>query len=358
MKRLITLTAAVACELLWGGPVLAQTDPRDTGIATNMVAAASTYRRTDQLSGFWRLAVVSKDYQLGAGDRLQVDVYGAQELSQVLQSTTISSAGMVTLPLLGEINAAGLTAEELENQIADRLKRDGLMERPEVLVSVIEYQSKPIYVIGEVDFPGQYVMSQPWTLTEAILIAGGIDWTAGRFAYLHRRLSPEATPVAPPPAATAHPETPAPGYEVIRIELQPLKEGGILQPDPVMKAGDVVVVPSAKVEMAYVIGDVYSTGAVVLPGSGTLAVSRALAAAGPTRTSKLSAGIVVRYEANGTRKELPIDFLAILEGRQPDFDIKPNDVIFVPGSNAKTLGYGLLSAIPTIVQNAVVIAIF
>ena len=53
-----------------------------------------------------------------------------------------------------------------------------------------------------------------------------------------------------------------------------------------------------------------------------------------------------------------MDFQAILQGRQPDFEVRPNDVVFVPGSNAKTLGYGLLTSIPRIVQNAVIIAIF
>ena len=61
------------------------------------------------------------------------------------------------MPMIGEIRAAGLTAEELENEVADRLKRKGLIEQPEVLVTVTDYQAKPIYVIGEVDNPGQYV---------------------------------------------------------------------------------------------------------------------------------------------------------------------------------------------------------
>jgi polysaccharide export outer membrane protein len=358
MTKFNILAAAVACGLLSTGEAPAQTDRRDPGIATNMVTPASDFRKTDYLVGFWRLSAVSKDYQMGAGDRLQVEVFAAPELSQILQSTTITSAGTIALPMIGDVKAAGLTAEELESEIGERLKRNALIERPEVLVTVTEYESKPVYVIGEVDNPGQYVMSQPWTMTEAILIAGGIDWTAGRFGYLHRRLSRETAPAAPPPATLANPEKPGPGYEVIRVDLQPLKDGGVLQPDPVMQTGDVVVVPAAQNEMAFVIGDVYSRGGIVLPSSGRLSVSRALSAAGPTRTSKLSAGMVVRYEPNGTRKELPIDFLAILEGRQPDFEIKANDVIFVPGSNAKTLGYGLLMSIPTIVQNAIVIAIF
>ena len=348
----------ISCGLLLGQEVQAQTAQREPGQATNMVTPARGYDQREYLVGFWRLAVVSKDYELGAGDRIQVGVYGAPDLSQLLQSVVIPTSGVIALPVIGEMKADGLTAEELEGAIATRLKDQGLIEQPEVLVTVTDYQAKPIYVIGEVDNPGQYVMSQPWTLTEAILIAGGLDVAASRYGYLHRRVSPGPLPAAPPPRATTDPESPAPGYEVTRIDLQALKEGGILDPDPVLNVGDVVVVPAAKVELAYVIGDVYSRGGIVLPASGTLPVSRALAAAGPTRTAKMSEGIVVRYEANGTRKELPVNFLAILQGQKPDFEIKANDVVFVPGSNAKTLGYGLLTSIPQIVQNAAIIAIF
>jgi len=358
MKYLYMLTALVACGLLSAGDVLAQTESRDVGIPSNMVSPASKYGKSERLVGFWRLAIVSKNYELGAGDRLRIDVYGAPDLSQMLQSTTIPNSGVVTLPMVGEVRAAGLTAEELESEIADRLKSKGLIEQPEVLITVTEYQAKAIYVIGEVDNPGQYVMSQPWTLTEAILVAGGLDLTSGRYGYLHRRLSSEMVPVAPPPRTMTNPEQPSLGYEAIKIDLQTLKEGGILQPDPVLKAGDVMVVPAASVEVAYVIGDVLSRGAVVLPASGTLPVSRALSAAGPSRTADTSKGIVVRYNSAGVRKEIAVDFRAILEGRKPDFEVRANDVIFVPGSNAKTLGYGLLNAIPTIITNYAIIAVF
>lgn len=351
---------ALAC-VYWLFPCVdawAQTDRRDPGIPTNFVRSSKAFDKRDYLVGFWRLAVVSKDYELGVGDRLQIDVYGAPELSQMLESITVQPGGVLNLPILGPVRAAGLTAEQLESALAEALKRRGLIENPEVLVSVVEYLSRPVYVIGEVDNPGQYVMSQPWTLTEAVLIAGGIDMTAGQYGYLHRRLSNEGIASAPPAGIAARPDTAAPGYSVTRIDLRAMKEGGVLDPDPVLQVGDVMVVPAARLQLAYVIGDVLNQGGVGLPASGTLPVSRALAVAGPTRTSKMSDGIVVRYEPNGTRKELPVDFFAILQGRKPDFELRENDVVFVPGSNAKTLGYGLLNAIPTIVTNYAVIAIF
>ncbi|MFN8062097.1 MAG: hypothetical protein U0Q12_23295 [Vicinamibacterales bacterium] len=71
----------------------------------------------------------------------------------------------------------------------------------------------------------------------------------------------------------------------------------------------------------------------------------------------MSQGILVRYEAGGQRKEIPVDYGAVLAGRQPDLEIHPNDIIFVPGSRGKSVGLSLLTAIPAIVQNAALLAL-
>lgn len=68
----------------------------------------------------------------------------------------------------------------------------------------------------------------------------------------------------------------------------------------------------------------------------------------------MSEGILLRYDEAGVRQELAVDFSAILRGKEPDFEILPNDIIFIPGSNAKTLGYGLLGIIPGLATRAVI----
>ena len=208
--------------------VAAQTETRDPGIPSNFTPA-KTFKKRDYQTGFWRLAKISKEYQLGPGDVLQIDVFGVPSLTDILQSTAVSSSGDILFPLVGTVKAAGLTAEELETELVAQLKRKGLIERPEVLVSVLEYQAKAIYVVGEVDNPGQYVMSQPWTITEAVLIAGGLDLSAGRHGYLHRRISDDNPPTTAG-GAMKHPEVAAPGYEVTAVDLQPLKQGGSFSP--------------------------------------------------------------------------------------------------------------------------------
>jgi hypothetical protein len=67
----------------------------------------------------------------------------------------------------------------------------------------------------------------------------------------------------------------------------------------------------------------------------------------------MSNSLLIRHEKTGKRQELKIDYAAILKGRQPDFEIYPDDILFVPGSKAKTLAYGLLGQIPASVQQSV-----
>jgi hypothetical protein len=62
----------------------------------------------------------------------------------------------------------------------------------------------------------------------------------------------------------------------------------------------------------------------------------------------MSKGILLRFDGQGGRKELPVDFDAILRGRLADFPIQEDDIIFIPGSNVKTLGYGLLNIVPSL----------
>jgi hypothetical protein len=68
----------------------------------------------------------------------------------------------------------------------------------------------------------------------------------------------------------------------------------------------------------------------------------------------MSEGMLVRYDENGARQELAMDYAAILDGRQPDFPVRNNDIIFVPGSAAKTIGYGMVNMVPRLLQSTLI----
>jgi polysaccharide export outer membrane protein len=367
---LFILLQVVSAGVAWGQT----SDRRDPGIPFN-------YRPMDwmathlpkQTMWFQRLPGISADYKLGTGDVVKVEILGNDELSQEYR---IENSGRITAPLLGEISAEGLTAEELEAKIAAELKEKHLINNPEVLVYIDSYEAKPIYIVGEVDNPGEYVMSQQLTLMDALFLAGGLDYTASRYGFLHRRITdhdkgtalPEGEQIREKPLFNVlmdglvstgtilkYPEAATPDTEVIKIDLQPFKEGNIVEPNIKLRKGDVFVVPRRNVQFYYVIGDVLSPGAYEIPDKKEpLLASQAISwAKGPSKTAKMSQGMLVRYGQDGTRIEKKVDYAAILHGEQSDFTVLPNDIIFIPGSKAKTLGYGLLGIIPSSVERGV-----
>ncbi len=111
-------------------------------------------------------------YNLGPGDVLDIQVYGEPEVSS---SVMIRMDGRISLPLAGEIHAAGRTPSELSGEIRGKLER--FIEAPEVAVILVESRSKRYYVLGQVGDPGEYDMTHPVTVVQAIARAGGfLEW--------------------------------------------------------------------------------------------------------------------------------------------------------------------------------------
>ncbi|RPI29580.1 MAG: hypothetical protein EHM61_01100 [Acidobacteria bacterium] len=347
-RRLTSIIAAAVA--LTNLPMLAQVDEPLTLPPREFRPADQLYSSQRQLT-FLRLPGTAPDYILGPGDLIKIQVVDFQVGDQTLR---ISASGQVSLPYLGLIDAANVTAEELENRIAESLMEKKLLKEPEVLVFVQEYMSKPIYILGEVDRAGQYTMTQQLYLMDAILLAGGLDLTAADRAFLHRRQL-SALPLSEPQLAGSPSLQKPDDVEVIEVNLRPLKEGGMVTPNPLMRTGDVLFIPEERVDIFYIIGDVNSAGMFQIPVGEHLLASRGIAmAGGPTQTAKMSQGILVRYNSKGDREEHPVDFAAILEGRQPDLEIRPDDIIFIPGSRVKTLGYGMLNIVPRLATRTVV----
>ncbi len=112
------------------------------------------------------------DYKLGSGDRVRVTVFGHEDLSGEFE---VDGSGNVSLPLIRNVTAHGLTVSELEQTIIDRLKPDYLKD-PSVSVDVLNY--RPFYIYGEVNQPGSYAYVNGMTVVKAIAMAGGFTYRA------------------------------------------------------------------------------------------------------------------------------------------------------------------------------------
>ncbi|MGE0225838.1 MAG: polysaccharide biosynthesis/export family protein [Acetobacteraceae bacterium] len=117
--------------------------------------------------------VASSDYRLGAGDTVRIITFGEDSLTGEFR---VNDSGSVALPLLGPVRAAGLSPADLETAVATALKRANLLRNPSVSVEVLAY--RPIFVLGEVNKPGQYPYQPGMTVVTAAAVAGGFTYRA------------------------------------------------------------------------------------------------------------------------------------------------------------------------------------
>ena len=117
-----------------------------------------------------------KDFLLGPEDVLDIVVWKNEDLSQ--KAVVVRPDGKVSMPLIGEVQANGRTANQLASQIAARLKE--YKDNPTVTVSVKEVNSYYIYVLGEVGKPAKYQLKSHTTVLQAVAVAGGFTVYAAR----------------------------------------------------------------------------------------------------------------------------------------------------------------------------------
>ena len=117
-----------------------------------------------------------KSATLGPGDVIDVKVYREAELSGVYR---LGSDGAFTFPLVGEVRAEGLSPVELADALTERL-REGYIRSPQVTVFVKEFNSKKIFVLGEVNKPGTFKFEDNMSIVQAITLAGGFKTLAAK----------------------------------------------------------------------------------------------------------------------------------------------------------------------------------
>jgi polysaccharide export outer membrane protein len=123
-------------------------------------------------------------YVIGPGDLLSIDVWKEAELSK---QVSVRLDGKISLPLVNDVQAAGLTSTELRNQLTEQYK--DFVDIPEVAVTVIESRSKRIYLLGKVARPGEYALQKNMTVVQAISLAGGLaEWADAEDIKLIRKI--------------------------------------------------------------------------------------------------------------------------------------------------------------------------
>jgi len=128
-------------------------------------------------------------YALGSGDKLRITVFGEEKLTG---EYAVSSTGMVSFPLIGDVPVTGRSLTDVQDIIRERLAA-GYLNDPRVAIEVLEYRT--FYILGEVNKPGEYPYRTNLTLEQAVATAGGYTYRANRkrFVIAHGNGAPETS---------------------------------------------------------------------------------------------------------------------------------------------------------------------
>jgi polysaccharide export outer membrane protein len=297
---------------------------------------------------------VSNDSNIGPDDLLNISVFEAPEMNTTLR---VSANGDISMQLLGEVHAAGLTPRELQSVLQELLRRS-YMKDPHVGVFIQELQSHPVSVVGAVKMAGVFQIRGPKTLLEVISMAQGLADDAGdtvsilhggEQADLNYLSHPEVKQSAADRGLQSHellvknsvtmPSAPVRNPKIENINLRRLLESSDPTVNVLVRPGDVVTVSRAGI--VYVVGEVNKPGGFVLQNNESISILQALALAqGTTHTSAISQTRIIRTNAmTGKREEIPINLGKIFSGKKADILLEPKDVVFVPNNVAKSMLY-------------------
>jgi polysaccharide export outer membrane protein len=249
--------------------------------------------------------------RIGSGDLVEVSMFENSDLSGRYR---VDEMGDITVPLIGPVHVAGMTADEAATKI-EQLYVEGQILLPansHATVFISEYATQGITINGEVKTPGVYPALGVHKLNDLIAVAGGVtQFAASHVVITHKDDPGNPTKVAYNPAA-----------------LKPII------PDVQIFPGDSILVPRAGV--VYIAGNVAKPGAYVLDGLRTLTVEEAMAlSGGGGRAAALKRVQLVRTLDDGRKEAITIPVNLIYKGRAPDVAMMDGDILYVPTSNGR-----------------------
>ena len=253
--------------------------------------------------------VDQKGYLLGPGDSVDVTVYGQADLSQTV---TIKPDGMIALPLVGEVKAAGRTTAQLEQDLAKVYLK--YLKAPAVSVKVSQFRTTRIYVLGQVAHPGQYELKPSAGILELLAAAGGTTTRADLAKAVLIRDKTETTQL-----------------DLLGAIKQSKDPAISLQPD------DVLYIPETDARII-VLGQVNHPGAYDLL-EGQRVTDLVAGAGGPTTKAALAQVFVVRGE-----QQIPVDLQKALAGdATANIVLQPRDMMVVPESRDRIAVLGAVN---------------
>jgi polysaccharide export outer membrane protein len=286
-------------------------------------------------------------YLLGPNDQLTVFV---ADLPDEFADKTfrIDTNGDISLPIIGHLHAAGLTTSGLE--LAAQANLVHVLKHPQVSISIAGFGSQSVSILGAVNAPGIHQLEGHKSLFEVLSLAGGLRPDAGYQVMITRSLDWGAIPVA---NATVNSQTQT---SEATIPLKDIINATSPAENIAIMPNDTISVPKA--EIVYAVGWVNKPGGFPLNEHETLSTLQVVSLAeGLQKTAALQKAKILRaVPGTNQRTEIAINLKDLMAGKAQDLPLQPNDILFVPNSNAKAAGYRSVDAIVAAAGGAALLA--
>lgn len=261
------------------------------------------------------LAAVPEGFEglrLSPGYLLSMSIFGVPEMASELR---VDAQGFVTVPLIGGVHVDGDTLPQAQARIAKVLEQKEILKDPQVLLNVLQYASRSVSVLGEVNSPGRIQLLAPESLGDVLARAGGPTIAAGKEIEI-QRTGPNGKPV------NQH------------VDYVQGRDPEVLR-RVVIEPGDTVLVHRAGI--IYVLGAVNRPGGYLMVDGGSLSIVQAVSlAGGTTLQASTKWAVVVRRKGDGyVQFKVPLSKMEV--GEATPIQLQWNDALYVPVSSWKAV---------------------
>jgi polysaccharide biosynthesis/export protein len=242
---------------------------------------------------------------IGPGDVLHVQVFDTPELDG---HARVTDSGELPLVLGGNVKVAGCTPAEASRAVENVLSEGHLLLKPRVLVTIEEYATQKVTILGEVKAPGAYAINTPRSVLEVLTLAGGLSDLAERKIEIERHGTHERVTYFVSNSAGSAFDT--------AIEVNP---------------GDTILVPKAGI--VYVLGDVVHPGGYTMTNNNAqLTVLQLVARAGGTNRSAVPSRARLIRRSGGSYTDESLALSGMQKGKRADVPLQADDIVWIPFS--------------------------
>jgi polysaccharide export outer membrane protein len=254
---------------------------------------------------------------VGPDDLLALSVYDSPELTRTVR---VDADGNIRLPMLKDsIQVRGMVPSQLETAIARSLTKGNVLVDPIVTVTIVEYQSRPVNVVGAVKNPLVFQATRPIPLLDALARAGGMREDAGSDIVVSKEVMRDGTLTR----------------VTQNIPVRKLIDNADPRLNVMLHGGEEVLVPEA--QKIYVVGNVKKPGAYPIRSDEETTILQLLALSEGLSPFPAKIAYVYRRSADGVKTEVPVSLSKIMKRQSPDVALQANDILYIPDAKGQRL---------------------